>query len=443
MLEGSIWDKVLKLAIPLALTSILQQCLNAGDVLIAGKYLSPDALAAVGANGIVINLSVNLFVGISIGANVICAQYLGANNLSGVSKTVHTSIIVGVVGGIILAIAGHFFAKPLLLYLDTPHDILDYATDYLRFFLIGAPFLILYNFLAALFRSKGDIWRPFYVMLVASLANYLLNNLFVAKWGFGIEGLAIATVLALTLAALTMLYFLYREEGALSFQPQNLHFDLAIFTKISKIGIPAGLQGMVFSISNIIIQIALNNLGSAVVAATTTALIYELITFFILSSFGQAATTLVGQNYGARNLDRCKAIAKWCLGLNFILTGLICIAGYILAEQFTRIFTTDALIIAYSVTRIQYVVSFQFINMFIENVSAIMRGYGYSLVPAIICVLGACVFRIIYVYTYYEANPTYETLLLVYPYSWLITAIPMVIVYLRLIKKIDKNGVLD
>ena len=439
MLEGSIWDKVLKFAIPLAMTSIMQQLFNAADVAIVGQFVGKEALAAVGANGIVINLMLNLMVGLSIGANVVCANFLGAGSYLRLTRAVHTSMLIAFLCGIFLAVFGVSFGRDILILIDTPPEILDAAELYLQILMGGVPTLLLYNFGSALLRSKGDTRRPLYAMLASGCINVSMNLFFVLALQMGVEGVAIATVIATTCSACLILYWLHREDGPMRLQPGRLAIDGNVLKHIAKIGLPAGLQGMVFSFSNIIIQIAINNLGAEYIAASAIALNFEFAAFFILSSFSQAATTFVGQNFGAKNIPRCRQIMRWCVGMNFFITGIICLLISILAPYLAAIYTADVAVIEYAVLRIRYILTFEVLNVVIETCSGGMRGVGHSLYPAAACFLGVCVFRVIYIYTIFAADPAFSTLMAVYPISWIFTIFLIIGAYFHVFNKLERS----
>ena len=439
MLEGSIWDKVLKFAIPLAMTSIMQQLFNAADVAIVGQFVGKEALAAVGANGIVINLMLNLMVGLSIGSNVVCANFLGAGSYLRLTRAVHTSMLIAFLCGIFLAVFGVSFGRDILILIDTPPEILDAAELYLQILMGGVPTLLLYNFGSALLRSKGDTRRPLYAMLASGCINVSMNLFFVLALQMGVEGVAIATVIATTCSACLILYWLHREDGPMRLQPGRLAIDGNVLKHIAKIGLPAGLQGMVFSFSNIIIQIAINNLGAEYIAASAIALNFEFAAFFILSSFSQAATTFVGQNFGAKNIPRCRQIMRWCVGMNFFITGIICLLISILAPYLAAIYTADVAVIEYAVLRIRYILTFEVLNVVIETCSGGMRGVGHSLYPAAACFLGVCVFRVIYIYTIFAADPAFSTLMAVYPISWIFTIFLIIGAYFHVFNKLERS----
>ena len=289
--------KILFFAIPLATSSILQQFFNAADIAVAGHFAGAEALAAVGANTPVINLLINLFVGLSIGTNVIVAILTGKKDYEGIQKAVHTSIILALSSGIFLALIGIFFTNTILKLICTPDNIIDLAEKYLKIYFIGMPFVMLYNFSSAILRCKGDTERPLIALVIAGIINIILNLFFVINLKMSVQGVALATTISNSVSAGMLIYFLIKEKGNLKLNIKNLRLNLKILCQIAAIGIPAGVQGMMFSLSNVCVQSALNKLGSSIIASTAAAINYECIVYFIFSAFAQACVTFVGQNY--------------------------------------------------------------------------------------------------------------------------------------------------
>lgn len=435
MLSGPIVRPLVKFALPIAATSILQQLFNSADVAVVGKYAGSNALAAVGANAPVINLLINLFVGLSIGSNVVIAHLIGQNDKGEIHKAVHTSISLALISGFFLAIVGQIAARPIVSVLSTPPEIVDEAILYLRIYFAGMPFLMLYNFTSAIMRSCGDTKRPLIVLTISGVINVILNIIFVVGFGLSVDGVAIATVVATAFSAITLLIILSRSKSVVRFEIHSLMFDWRMTKRIASIGIPAGLQGVVFSFSNVLIQNAINSLGANAVAGATTALNFEYYTYFLANAFGQAATTFIGQNYGAGKIDRCRKIIKTCWAGGIISTSVMAVLIVFWAEPLCYLYSSDAIVISLAIIRIYMVTTFQFINSIIEVTSGILRALGYSIVPTIICVMGVCVVRIIWLYTAFEYQKTYEMLTAVYPFSWIITSISIVIAFVWIWKK--------
>jgi len=434
LLNGSIWDKILKFAIPLAASSIFQQLFNSADVAVVGKFAGDAALAAVGANTFVINLMVNLFVGLSIGANVVVANALGAQSARSVSRGVHTAIAVSVVCGIALAIIGIVFARFILTLILTPPDILDAATLYFRIYFVGMPFIMLYNFCAALLRSKGDTKRPLYVLLVTGAINLILNVIFVVGFRMDVDGVAIATVIANVISSFAVLYFLMHESGPFKFEFWKLRITPFILGRIIKIGLPAGVQGALFSFSNVCIQSAINTLGSTAVAASAVAMNPELIVYFWLNSFGHACVTFVGQNFGAKNYERIRKVVRWTLFLSGLSTFTLGALVSLFYHPILSIFTNDEAIIETGAYRVFIVIGLEFINVLIDVCSGALRGMGYSMVPTLICVFGICGVRIFWVFAMFPKFGTFASLMVCYPLSWITTGIILTSIYLYRIK---------
>lgn len=435
LLSGSIWDKILKFAIPLAASSILQQLFNSADVAVVGKFAGESALAAVGANTFIINLMVNLFVGLSIGANVVVANALGEGRARAVSRSVHTAIFISLICGVLLAAVGVLFAHPILQLISTPADILDQAVLYFQIYFVGMPFVMLYNFSAAVLRSKGDTKRPFYVLLVAGVINLILNIVFVVGLHMDVDGVAIATVLSNVVSSLTLLYFLKKEQGAFKFEFWKLRVTPYFLGRIVKIGMPAGVQGALFSFSNVCIQSAINSLGSTAVAASAVAMNPELIVYFWLASFGHACVTFVGQSYGARNLERCRSVVRWTLLLSGCSTFTLGLLVSVFSHPILSIFTNDEDVIAVGTYRVLVVIGLEFINVMIDVCSGALRGMGQSMLPTLICVFGICGVRILWVFAMFPKFGTFASLMCCYPLSWLTTGTIIFVVYLRLVKK--------
>lgn len=435
LLSGSIWDKILKFAIPLAASSIFQQLFNSADVAVVGKFAGDSALAAVGANTFIINLMVNLFVGLSIGANVVVANALGERSARAVSRGVHTSIFVSFVCGIFLSLIGIFFARTILSAISTPADILDDAVLYFKIYFAGMPFIMLYNFSAAILRSKGDTKRPFYVLLVAGAINLVLNVIFVVGLHMEVDGVAIATVIANVISSVTLLYFLMHETGPFKFEFWKLRITPLILGRMVKIGLPAGVQGALFSFSNVCIQSAINSLGSTAVAASAVAMNPELIVYFWLSSFGHACVTFVGQNFGAKNLERCRKVVRWCILLAGSTTFTLGALTGIFSDQILSIFTNDANTIATGAYRVYIVIGLEFINVLIDVCSGALRGMGKSLTPTLVCVFGICGVRIFWVFAMFPKFGTFASLMVCYPLSWIVTGTVIFCIYLHFVRK--------
>ena len=432
MLHGSLSDKILLFALPLAASSILQQLFNSADVAVVGHFVGSQALAAVGANTPVIQLLINLFVGLSVGTNVLISNSLGRGDEAAASRGTHTSVVLSVLCGAALLLVGVLFAGPILRLMATPDDVLDAAMRYLRVYMLGMPFIMLYNFENAILRSKGDTRRPLYVLTASGVLNVLLNLFFVLVLHMDVVGVAAATALSNVFSAAVLFVLLRKESGAFQVRWRELRLDLSSLKAITTVGLPAGMQAFVFSVSNVVVQFALNGLGADAIAGTSAALNFEFFAFYILNAFNQTAVTFTSQNYGAGNYTRCRKIALRCWALGVACVMAVSILELVFARQCVAVFTADAAVAALAITRMHCVLPFEFMNSSTDILSGCVRGLGHSMAPAVVCTLGICGVRILYIYTYFAMNPGYIRLMLVYPFSWAITLIAAVIMYFRI-----------
>ena len=421
MLHGSIWDKIIWFALPLALTGVMNQLFNTADVAVLGKYVGKEAMAAVGNNISLIGLLVNLFLGLSLGANVVIAQHIGAQRLERVRIAVSTSFLLSIVTGVGIVIAGEAATSTVLEWLEVPSEVRDMAETYLRLYLLSMPAMSVYNFEAAIFRSKGDTNTPLIALAIASGLNFVLNLIFVSTFDDGVFGVGLATVIADSISALILFVALLRAEDVIRLDIHALSMERSELKEIIRIGMPAGVQGMVFSLSNLLIQAAINSLGADAMAASAAAFVIEINVFCIISGFAQAATTFVSQNYGARNFERCRRVTWISIGLDGIFMGVLAIFILIFAEELLRFFNADPNVTALGKIRLWYIVAPEVINIVLEGLSGALRGYGISLAPAVLTLIGICGVRITWLFTMFIESPTYETLMTAYPVSWFVT----------------------
>lgn len=421
MLHGSLADKIVLFALPLAASSILQQLFNAADVAVVGRFAGNQALAAVGGNSSVINLLVNLFVGFSVGANVVIARYIGEGKEEKIQRTVHAVIALALICGVILAVLGNAAAAPLLSLMNTPAEVLPLATVYLKIYFGGMPFFMLYNFGSAILRSIGDTQKPLYCLIVSGVINVGLNLFLVIVFRLGVVGVAIATVTANGVSAAMILLFLARSSGAVRMDFRKIALDREEVVKIIKIGAPAGLQGMVFSFSNVCIQSAINGFGTDAIAGSAAALNYEFFTYFVTSAFTQAAVTFASQNYGAASYERCRKVWRISTALAMCGTGLLSFCFAAGHDFFLGIFAADAAAVSYGAVRMFHIQIFSFLPPVYEVTGGVLRGMGYSMTPAVLTMFGSCAVRIIWIYTVFAWRPSLEVLFWVYPFSWIIT----------------------
>ena len=431
MLHGTIWNKLLKYALPVAATGILEQLFNASDVAVVGKFSVANgttAVAAVGANSPIIGLILNFFIGISLGANVVIANAVGRGDKETVHQAVHTAIMMALVGGLFVTLLGEMLAGTILNALQVPEDVFPYALLYLRIYLLGVPVILLYNFEAAIFRSLGETKVPLQVLTFSGILNVLLNLFFVIVLKMTVNGVAIATVLSNLVSAIILFGKLVKSDNMVHVEIHDLRIHKSSLIRILKIGFPAGTQSAVFAIANIVIQSAINSLGTTVMAASSAALNLELFAYYVLNSFSQACTTFVGQNYGAGKLDRCKKILRLCLLEDAIASVTAILLVLISGKFLLSFFSNDPEVIEIAYTRLLIVFTAYISSMLYEVMSGYLRGFGISLVPAIITMVGVCLVRIVWIHTVFPVHRTFQTILLAYPLSLTVTAILIFIV---------------
>lgn len=437
MLEGSLWDKLIVFALPLAFTGLLQQLYNAADVAVLGRFVSDLAVAAVGNNVPVFGLIISFCMGLSIGVNVVVARALGMKNDRKASDAVRTSFITAIVFGIFALLIGQAFANSAMDWLDVPEEVRDYALIYLRVYLLGMPFIAVYNFLAAVFRSQGDTQTPLWALLIASLFNIGGNLFAVLVLDWGVAGVALATALANLLSAVILFMKLTHLDGPLKLDvSQLLKVDGASLKSIVRIGLPAGVQGAVYALSNLVIQSAINSLGPEAMAGSVAAFTIENSVYCFINAFALSATTFVSQNYGARNLERCSRVMWVTMGLNMCATVLLTAGVLLFCRDLLGIFSSNEEVLALGMIRILWVLVPQPLSVVMDTLSGSMRGYGYSMPPAMVTLVVVCSVRLIWVYTVFPLTPTYETLMMVYPLSWVITMAGLIILYVRLLRRI-------
>lgn len=438
MLSGPLVGKLVIFAMPFALSSILQQLFNSADLAVVGKFDSNEAMAAVGSNASLVNLLVSLFTGLSIGANVIVARLIGEKRKEKINEAVHTIVLLAIISGFIVLLLGEVIAPQLLKVMNVPDDVLTLATLYLRIFFFAMPFIEIYDFGSAVLRSKGDSARPLYALIASGIINVALNLLLVIVFKLGVAGVAIATVIANMVSSGLVLYFLMHEEETFRLDLRKLKIKKEYLMGVIKIGAPAGLQGMVFSLSNVVIQSAINSFGSDGIAGSTAAQNFEFMSYFVINAFAQTATTFTSQNFAAGKRDRCKKIYALCTLIGLSACVVVSVVFILGREQFIHIFTDKKGAISYAMVRMWSVCLFEFMTGVYEISGGCLRGMGHSLTPALITVLGTCVFRLIWVAAVFPVHRTYLMLMIVYPVSWVITGSSVTAAYFITRKKLFK-----
>ena len=432
MTQGRLLTQVLVFALPIMLSGILQLLFNAADTIVVGRFAGNEALAAVGSVGSLNNMIISLFIGLSVGANVLVARYTGSRNDRAVSDTVHTSVLLSLAGGVLLMIIGVALARPLLELMGSPEDVIDLAVLYVRIIFLGMPVQMLYNFCAAILRAVGDTQRPLYYLTIAGVVNVLLNLVFVIVLHLSVAGVALATIISQAISALLVTRALMNMEGPTRLFLNRLRIHPGKLREIIRIGLPAGIQSSVFSLSNVVIQSSVNSFGSVVIAGNAASSNVGNFVYQAMNTFQQAITCFAGQNIGARKPRRIVSAMKvcmfWAVSFGLVLGMLSCVFG----TQLLSLFSADPAVIAAGMERQIIVCAPYFLCGMMDVMTGALRGIGYSLLPMIVSILGACAFRLFWVFTVFAAYPTLPCLMLSYPVSWLLTFSVLLVIFLVL-----------
>lgn len=429
MLHGPLFVKILTFALPLAASSLMQQLFNSVDVAVVGHFANKEALAAVGSNAPIINLLINLFIGISMGANVIISNHIGQNDRKSICDAISTTALVAVVSGVFLMFLGMIVARPILELIDTPDSVLNLAVLYLRIYFCGMPFLMVFNFMAAILRSMGDTRRPLYILIVAGIVNTIFNLIFVICFNMSVAGVAIATCIANVISASLIVWILLHEEEPYRLHLKELHIEWKELKRMLQIGVPAGVQGMIFSFSNVLMQSAINGYGAAAIAGSAASLNFESYCYFVVAAFDGAAISFIGQNYGAGNNERVKRIFWICLASGFSLCLLL---NLLITWQHTfclSAFSTDPEVLRYGSERMFIALATQSIACSYEITGSSMRGMGKSMLPTMITIFGTCLLRIVWIFGVAEYFKSFGVLMSAYPVSWALTGVMMSITF--------------
>ncbi|MBQ4620338.1 MAG: MATE family efflux transporter [Clostridia bacterium] len=439
MTEGPLWGKIARFTLPLMLTSFLQLLYNAADNVVVGKFAENGeiALAAVGSTGSLINLIVNLFIGLSVGTSIVVAQYLGKREFKQVQDTVHTSITISIIFGVILLFIGVLFAKPLLLMMNADKDVIDGAALYMRIYFIGMPVNMLYNFGSAVLRAIGDTKRPLYILTISGLVNVILNLILVVVFHLDVAGVAIATIVSQAISAVLIVWCLMKTDGAVNLNLKKLKIHPRKLWELAKCGLPAGFQGMLFSISNVLIQSSINTFGPSGIAGNAVAGNIEGFIYAAMNTLYQASLTFIGQNVGAKKPERIHKITFIC----FVYVVIIGVLGgqlvVRLGDMLISIYNDKREVIDAGIIRLKYVAQPYVFCGLMDMLVGSLRGMGKSVVPMIVSLLGACVFRVIWVLTVFAADPRPEVLYISYPISWFVTAGAHFVCYMIVHKKLS------
>ena len=439
MCNGPLLGKILIFTVPLMISGILQLLFNAADMVVVGRFAGSDALAAVGSTGSLINLLVNLFIGLSVGANVLTARYYGANQKKELSEIVHTAITTSFISGCILILIGFVLARPVLGIMGTPDNVIDGAVLYMRIYFAGMPAMMTYNFGSAILRAVGDTKRPLYYLLLAGVINVVLNLVFVIVFSMGVAGVALATIISQAVSAVLVVRCLIRSDGVYRIVLKDLRIHRDKLYKMVQIGVPAGMQGALFSLSNVLIQSSVNSFGSIAMAGNTAAGNLEGFVFVAMNALHQAAISFTGQNYGARNFRRIGKIMGICLGLVLAVGLVLGNASYLFSGTLLKLYSSDPEVIGFGVLRMSIICTFYCLCGMMDVMVGIMRGLGYAVMPMLVSLTGACAFRVVWIYTIFKHYTTLESLYWSYPISWGLTFavhfVCFVVVYRKLLRK--------
>lgn len=439
--EGPILTKLLQFSIPLVLSSLLQLLFNAADIIVVGRFAGDNSLAAVGSTGSLVNLLVNLFQGLSIGTNVVAAHYFGANKKSELKETVHTAMLLSVYSGIIMTVVGVSLATPILRLMKAPIEVLELAAVYLRIYFGGITATMIYNFGSALLRAKGDTQRPLYILLLAGVINLILNLLFVIVFKMDVAGVGWATVISQCISAFLVVLILIYEKDDFHLNLKELKINLSIFSRIVKIGLPAGFQGIIFSFSNVIIQSSINSFGATMIAGNSAAVNLEGFVYTSMNGFSQGALTFCSQNLGARKFDRIKKvvfvsqISVFVIGA--VMGGLFLLTGKYLLGFYSK----NVEVINTGMERCWVIFTTYYLCGMMDTMANSIRGIGHSLMPAIVTVFGVCVYRLLWIFTFFQIPQFHKpvTIFLSYPISWILTYIILIFCYLKVFKKVSTS----
>ena len=431
MCSGAILPKLLQFALPLMFSSILQLLFNAADIIVVGRWAGDNSLAAVGSNASIIGLLTNLFIGLSVGANILAARFYGAREEENLRQTVHTALLVSLLGGMLLAVTGALGAHTILIWMQSPPEVLDLATLYLRIYFLGMPATMLYNFGAALLRAVGDTRRPLYYLTLAGVINVVLNLFFVIVCHLDVAGVAIATVASQCVSALLVLRCLTKAGGAVRLDLRQLKIHPVRLRQIMRVGIPAGIQGVLFSLSNVVIQSSINSFGETVMAGNAAANNIETFIYASVNAFYQANISFTSQNLGAGRIDRIRPIMLRALGCAAVTGGVLGWLTVLLGPHLLGIYSDSAPVISAGMDRIRIVCTLYALCGLMDVIVGSIRGMGYAVTPMLVTLIGACGLRLLWIAVLFQI-PEYHTIHTVYisyPVSWTVTFLAQLVCY--------------
>ncbi len=439
MVNGPILGKILVYSIPLMLSGILQLLFNAADVIVVGRYAGSQSLAAVGSTSALINLLVNVFIGLSVGVNVMVARYYGARRETADNETIHTAVALSLVSGLFLVVIGLLLARPLLELMGTPDDVLGKAALYMRIYFAGMPVTMLYNFGAAVLRAVGDTRRPLYFLTFAGIVNVVLNLFFVIALNMDVAGVALATVISQCISAGLVVRCLMKSEGCLKLHIKKLRIRRLLLIKIMRIGLPAGLQGAVFSVSNVLIQSSVNSFGSVVMAGNTASSNIEGFIYNAMNAVYQTNLSFTSQNFGAKKYGRINKIMMTCIAVVAAVGISLGMAAFAAGDFLLGIYSSDAEVLKYGMIRLSIIGTTYFLCGIMDTMVGSIRGIGYSVMPMLVSLTGACGLRILWIFTIFQWHRTLMTLYISYPVTWIVTAAAHFICFMIVRKRLPKE----
>lgn len=439
MTKGPWLKKILIFSLPLMCTSLLQMVYSTADVIVVGRFAGAASLAAVGAATPLINLILNFFFGLATGAGVISARHIGAKDEQKLSESVHTSMLLSILSGVLISVFGFIFAEEMLTLMNTPEDVLEFSTLYLQIYLLGAPASLIYNFGSSIIRSTGDTKRPLYILTSTGLINVILNLVFVIFFRMGVSGVAIATIISQYISALLTIIRLMKIEGGCRLYIGKLRLHAEELKQVLLIGIPAGLQSALFSFSNVIIQSTVNSFGSTAVSGITASANIDDIIYVCTNAVAQTTMTFTSQNIGAKKLKNVGTVYTHCLLITIVLGTILNVICYVFRYEMMGIFSTDTQVIAAGAERLATILPLHIFCSLMDVGACQLRGMGRSIEPMIITLLGSCGLRILWVYTVFPINPTLNFLYTAYPISWTLTFVVLFIFYFIIKRKITKK----
>lgn len=440
MCNGPLLGKIFLFSLPLMLSGILQLLFNAADMIVVGRWVGSDALAAVGSTGSLVNLIVNVFIGLSVGTNVLVARYYGAGQEKELSETVHTAVLSAIICGTILIFIGFFVSPVALKLMGSPDEVREQSVIYLRIYFAGMPAMMTYNFGSAILRAVGDTKRPLYFLSIAGVINVLLNLFFVVVCKIGVAGVALATTISQCVSAVLVLICLIRTEAIYKLCLNKLRIYRHKLWMMIRIGVPAGLQGAIFSMSNVLIQSSINSFGADAMAGNSAASNLEGFVYTAMNTFHQSAVSFTSQNYGARKYDRIKKIMFYCV-LGVTVVGLVMGIGlYLLGEPLLGLYAKEAEVIEIGMIRLLWISCPYFLCGLMDTIVGVLRGMGYAIMPMLVSLTGACLLRVIWIYTVFAADHRLEVLYFSYPFTWTVTSLVHLLCFAIVYRKLRKKA---